>query len=148
MSSEFFAGPILNSPYERPARHWQLDEQGQPTGIVEMGRRRSALTSPIPKPRARRGGTSSQADLLADEAGEIYNPTEVINGIRSAVESWRELPESQWQVTPTTARLLRHWRSHPFANQKPFFCQIEAVETVIWLTEVASADRFAPEEEC
>lgn len=137
MSSTFFASPILNSPYEPPARHWQLDDQGQPTGIITEGRRRSALVSPIPKPRARRGGTSSQADLLADEAGEIYNPTEVINGIRSAVESWRELPESQWQVTPTTARLLRHWRSHPFANQKPFFCQIEAVETVIWLTEVA-----------
>ncbi|RDE07640.1 hypothetical protein DVH29_15610 [Pelagibacterium lacus] len=50
---------------------------------------------------------------------------------------WRRLPESQWQVTPTTARLLRHWRTHEFANQKPFFCQVEAVETVIWMTEVA-----------
>lgn len=41
------------------------------------------------------------------------------------------------RMTPSTQRLLRHWRSHPFANQKPFFCQVEAVETVIWLTEVA-----------
>ena len=78
-----------------------------------------------------------QADLLADETGQEYNPAEVINGVRSAVDSWRQLPESQWQVTPTTARLLRHWRTHKLANQKPFFCQIEAVETVIWLTEVA-----------
>lgn len=46
-------------------------------------------------------------------------------------------PESQWNVTPTTVRLLRHWRNHEFANQRPFFCQVEAVETVIWLTEVA-----------
>ncbi len=38
--------------------------------------------------------------------GETYNPIEAINGIRSAVESWRQLPESQWQVTPTTARLV------------------------------------------
>ena len=76
-------------------------------------------------------------DLYADAAGDVYDPTETINGIRSAVESWRALPESQWQVTPTTARLLRHWRTHPFANQRPFFCQVEAVETVIWLTEVA-----------
>ena len=78
-----------------------------------------------------------QPDLLADEMGQEYNPTEVINGIRSQVESWRRLPESQWQVTPSTARLLRHWRTHQFANQRPFFCQVEAVETVIWLTEVA-----------
>jgi hypothetical protein len=42
-----------------------------------------------------------------------------------------------WGVTPTTARLLTHWRSHGFSAVRPFFCQIEAVETVIWLTEVA-----------
>ncbi len=137
MSTEFFNGPILNSPYEEPARHWELDAGGQPTATIIPARRRSALVSPIPKPRKVRGKVLSQPDLLADEQGEQYNPTEVINGIRSAVESWRRLPESQWQVTPSTARLLRHWRGHTFANQRPFFCQIEAVETVIWLTEVA-----------
>jgi type III restriction enzyme len=40
-------------------------------------------------------------------------------------------------VSPETARLLQHWRHHPFQSQKPFFCQVEAVETIIWLTEVA-----------
>ena len=44
---------------------------------------------------------------------------------------------SDWQVTPETARLLQHWRSHKFNGVRPFFCQIEAVETAIWLTEVA-----------
>lgn len=44
---------------------------------------------------------------------------------------------NDWQVTPETARLLQHWRYHPFNSIRPFFCQIEAVETVIWLTEVA-----------
>jgi type III restriction enzyme len=53
------------------------------------------------------------------------------------VRSWRALPQSQRNVTPSIARLLRHWRSHEFQNQRPFLCQIEAVETVIWLTEVA-----------
>ena len=137
MSGQFFESPILNSPYEEPTRHWRLDEAGQPTGIVEPNRRKSALVSPIPTAKKVKGKTLSQPDLLADEMGQEYNPTEVINGIRSAVESWRRLPESQWQVTPTTQRLLRHWRTHPFANQRPFFCQVEAVETVIWLTEVA-----------
>jgi type III restriction enzyme len=40
-------------------------------------------------------------------------------------------------VTPETARLLEHWRHHTFADVRPFFCQVEAVETAIWLTEVA-----------
>lgn len=48
-----------------------------------------------------------------------------------------ELPVGEWRVTPETARLLQHWRHHPFAGVKPFFCQVEAVETAIWLTEVA-----------
>lgn len=138
-SEQFFESPVLNSPYAKPDRHWQLGEGGQPTGVVEAGRRRSDLTTPIPKPRATRGKAvrSEQADFLQGERGQEYNPTETINGIRSAVESWRNLPETQWQVTATTQRLLNHWRTHEFANQRPFFCQIEAVETVIWLTEVA-----------
>jgi type III restriction enzyme len=45
-------------------------------------------------------------------------------------------------VTPETARLLQHWRHHHFEKYKPFFCQIEAVETAIWIAEVAS-DRAA-----
>lgn len=136
MSTVFFDSPILNSPYAEPERHWELDEQGQPTSVIVPRRRQSALVSPIPKVKKIRG-RAVQADFLADETGQEYNPVEVINGIRSAVESWRRLPESQWQVTPTTARLLRHWRTHDFANQRPFFCQVEAVETVIWMTEVA-----------
>ena len=42
-----------------------------------------------------------------------------------------------WLVTPETARLLHHWRHHQFSGIRPFFCQVEAVETAIWLTEVA-----------
>ena len=40
-------------------------------------------------------------------------------------------------MTPETARLLQHWRHHKFSGIRPFFCQVEAVETAIWLTEVA-----------
>ena len=28
MSDDFFARPILNTPYDRPERHWELDTQG------------------------------------------------------------------------------------------------------------------------
>lgn len=132
MSDVFFQSPILNSPYEEPGCHWELDDVGQPVSTIVPRRHQSALVSPIPKAQKVRA-MALQADFLADEAGQEYNPTEVINGIRSAVESWRSLPEGQWQVTPTTARLLRHWRTHKFANQRPFFCQVDAVEMVIWL---------------
>lgn len=58
--------------------------------------------------------------------------------MRRFVEDWRKLPNpDHWMVTPETARLLQHWRHHPFQGVRPFFCQIEAVETAIWLTEVA-----------
>src|SRR5207245_2853040 len=65
------------------------------------------------------------------------------NEIRGHVAAWRGLPNpNQWQVTPETARLLQYWRHHQFEKFQPFFCQIEAVETAIWLAEVAS-DRAA-----
>jgi len=58
------------------------------------------------------------------------------------VTSWRELPNpANWGVTPATQRLLQHWRTYQFHGPKPFFCQVEAVETAIWLAEVARRDR-------
>jgi len=67
-----------------------------------------------------------------------YDVTSAINTIRSFVDQWRMAPNpNDWKVTPETARLLQHWRHHRFSNFRPFFCQVEAVETVIWLTEVA-----------
>ena len=139
----FFEHPILNSPYACPSRHWELDTDGQPTNQILETRRRSDLITPVPKPKKRRlsrGQTQmvlGAGDGLSSEQQE-YNPTPIINEVRTYVESWRNLPNpDQWLVTPETARLLTHWRNHPFEAIRPFFCQIEAVETAIWLTEVA-----------
>jgi len=61
-----------------------------------------------------------------------------INSIREKVSEWRQIPNSDaWRVSPETARLLQHWRHYEFHGVKPFFCQLEAVETAIWLAEVA-----------
>lgn len=139
----FFEHPILNSPYSYPGRHWQLDADGQPTGQIVDGRRRSDLITPVPKPKKRKGTRGQIEFVLGDAAGlstpeQEYNPTPIINEIRGYVDDWRRLPNAdQWQVTPETARLLHHWRHHPFEGIRPFFCQIEAVETAIWLAEVA-----------
>jgi type III restriction enzyme len=138
----FFERPILNSPYERPAQHWELDEQGQPTQKIVATRRRADFVTPIPKPKKLKGAAKQQVLLTGDAdvstQEQQYDPTSIINEVRSLVEEWRGLPNpNQWQVTPETARLLQHWRHHQFNNLRPFFCQIEAVETIIWLTEVA-----------
>ncbi len=63
-----------------------------------------------------------------------YDPTSLINELRRHVDQWRL---NSTGVTPETARLLDHWRHYQFSSFRPFFCQIEAVETAIWLTEVA-----------
>lgn len=141
MENLFFKAPILNSPYEYPSRHWELDEQGQPTQKIIENRRMAEFITPIPKPKKRR---ADQQRIIFDEGKGLsteeqqYDPTPMINALRRHVDKWRSIPNpADWKVTPETARLLKHWRHHRFNNIRPFFCQVEAVETVIWLTEVA-----------
>jgi len=145
LSNPFFEQPVLNSPYERPSRHWELDETGQPTQRIIESRRPAEFITPIPKPKKRKDSLMEQSTLVFDataqklETGsQQYDLTAIINGVRQQVDRWRNLPNpSQWQVTPETARLLQHWRHYRFSGIRPFFCQIEAAETAIWLTEVA-----------
>jgi type III restriction enzyme len=143
MEDHFFQHPILNSPYECPARHWELDADGQPTQQTIETRRVAKYITPVPKPRKRKKG-AAQETLVFDEGAGVstaeqqYDPTPIINDLRHQVDLWRKWPNpNEWHVTPETARLLQHWRHHKFAGIRPFFCQIEAVETAIWLTEVA-----------
>ena len=144
MNSQFFENPILNSPYKYPDRHWELDDDGQPTQKIIERRRRAELISPIPKPK-KRGGKAEQQRLVFDEGKglstreqQYAQHAEIINSVRGEVDDWRRQPDpNRWRVTPETQRLLQHWRHHRFGDIRPFFCQVEAVETVIWLTEVA-----------
>jgi type III restriction enzyme len=133
----FYEQPILNSPYAKPRFHHPLDEHGQPLGLQPVeGRRPSKFIVPVPRARRRGAATQGTLDL------ETYDDNAIINEIRSHVDAWRGLPGGgDWGVTPTTQRLLEHWRHHEFNNQQPFFCQIEAIETLIWLTEVARTRR-------
>ena len=142
MENPFFNKPILNSPYKYPNRHWELDADGQPTQQILERRRWAEFITPIPKPRKRK--SSAQMSMIMDEgkglstSDQQYDTTGNINLVRNYVDQWRMIPDpNDWKVTPETARLLQHWRSHPFADIRPFFCQVEAVETLIWLTEVA-----------
>lgn len=51
MTNQFFERPILNSPYEYPSWHWELDSSGQPTQQIIETRRRAEFITPIPKPK-------------------------------------------------------------------------------------------------
>lgn len=143
MENHFFERPILNSPYRHPNRHWELDEDGQPTQQIVETRRQAKYITPIPKPRKHKRSAEQEALVFDEGAGlsttdQAYDVTPIINDLRNQVDQWRNLPSpNDWLVTPETARLLQHWRHHEFASVRPFFCQVEAVETIIWLTEVA-----------
>ena len=148
MNERFFSQPILNSPYHVPTRHWALDESGQPTQQVIPMRRRATFITPIPKPKRRKKSETEQQIFVFDEGkglstqAQQYDPTSIINQVRDEVEKWRMLPNPKdWQVTAESGRLLQHWRHHQFNDIRPFFCQVEAIETLIWLTEVAPRSR-------
>ena len=132
MSNPFFEHPILNSPYECPARHWELDEHGQPTQKIRETRRRAEFITPIPKPKKRR--KAAQEEMVFDEGKGLstkeqqYDPTSIINEVRGHVDAWRSLPNpNQWQVTPETARSVRE-RVVRRPQKKLKFVDIELID--------------------
>nr|WP_244867860.1 DEAD/DEAH box helicase family protein [Vannielia litorea] len=98
----------------------------------------------MPKPKSVKGGKQAEMELSAaglEGRDMAYSVTEFVNEMRSQVDSWRALPNpNDWKVSPVTQRLLQHWRAIQKDDTqaiRPFFCQLEAVETAIWMTEVA-----------
>jgi type III restriction enzyme len=128
------SNPIINSPYEPPQRHFEIGPHG-PTGVLLQGRRPSE--SFIPVPPSRKGRRQSVQEALDfDITGERREVNTLVNDVRREVERWRA---NNWNgVTPYSRKLLAHWSAGPPARDDPvFFCQREAAETAIFLTEVA-----------
>lgn len=120
--------PILNTPYDAPTRHFRFDDEGITDDLVD-GRRLSSYFMPIPRAKTRGG------QLVFDEwTGDRIEENRLINQIRERVGRWRGLG---WPgVTPTTRVLLEYW-TNPERERRLFFCQVEALETAIYLTEAA-----------
>jgi type III restriction enzyme len=116
--------PIVNSPFEEPARFWAYEE-GQP--VLKEGRRPAGYYL---KPRTR----GPQTSLFEEE----FVPLEQVNTIRERVKAWQE--RGYPGVTPITRQLLNHW-NNPDRERKLFFCQREATETLIWLIEASPAEK-------
>lgn len=124
--------PIINSPFAEPKRHFQFGDQGITNHIV-TARRPSSYFIPIPRPRKK--GKDAQQTFEGWTGDRIEeNPT--VNAIRRSVKTWREGRYTA-DCTHTTARLLEYWRRDDRARRL-FYCQIEAMETLIYITEVAN----------
>lgn len=130
MTDAIIENPIVNSPYREPSRHFQFTDEGITNEIVD-GRRRSEYLIPIP-PSRRRGAT--QLAIETEHMPGRREENELINQIRDKVSTWRR--GGHVGVTRTTRLLLEHWTRED-RDKRLFFCQLEAIETVIYLTEVA-----------
>ena len=121
--------PILNSAYAEPTRHFRFDDDGITEEIAES-RRLSSYFVPIPAARRRGGQQAFDTEWTKDRVAE----NETVNRIRDLVAHWRS--QGHPGVTPTTRLLLEHWRD-PERDNRLFFCQVEAAEAAIYLTEAA-----------
>lgn len=121
--------PILNSPFLEPARHFRFDDDGI-TNEIEDGRRPSSHFVPIA--RVKKKGKQLQFDT--EWTKDRIEPNPVVDRIRERVLAWRR--GGYVGVTGTSSRLLAYWTMAE-REKKLFFCQIEAVETAIYIAEVA-----------
>lgn len=121
--------PILNSPFEEPKRHFRFTDDGITDEIVE-GRRPSINFIPIPPPKKKGKQLTFDTQWTLDRVEENH----FINRVRARVGQWRQ--GGYLGVTNTTRRLLEYWKN-PERETRLFFCQIEALETAIYITEVA-----------
>lgn len=121
---------IINSPYEEPKRHWHYDRSTRLFDLVD-GRRPA-------------GYVVASSDSKAFDDPGIFVDIPLINQIRSRVGSWRKAGYPG--VTGVTKRLLEYWNDpEEHELRRFFFCQIEAAETLIWLTEASPSERVGIE---
>ena len=114
--------PILCSPYEKPNAHWFYEENGEV--IRQEGRREAGYWY-----KTQRTG-SEQLQMFREEE---WDDLPLVNALRADVERWRET--NYRNATPVTRELLRHWARDDLLRRL-FFCQREAVETIIYLAEI------------
>ena len=121
---------IVNSPYEEPAHHWRYDRTTRRFDLAP-GRRPAGYV------------VASEDSRAFDDPGAFVE-IPLVNAIRPRVKAWRE---AGWPgATAVTRRLLRYWNDpEEFETRRFFFCQLEAVETLIWLTEAPAAERVGVE---
>jgi len=121
--------PVINSPFIEPHRHHRFSEEGITNEIIES-RRPSSIFIPIAQPKKKGRQLHIETEWTEDRVEE----NEFINQVRERIRVWRQ--GGYAGITPTTRRLLEYWTNQE-REKKFFFCQIEALETAIYITESA-----------
>jgi type III restriction enzyme len=113
--------PILNSPYEEPVEYWQIEDGRAPARA--LGRRPAGYFYRDPKAPPPEPG---------EPARGAWQELELVNLIRERIARWRHLGYPG--ASRTTRDLVDYWRRDG-RRHRLFFAQVEAAETVIFLTE-------------
>lgn len=129
MSQTVIENPVINSPFTEPARHFRFTDEGITDEIVEE-RRRSSYFIPIARPKKKGRQLAFDTDWTQDRIEE----NRFVNRVRERVKQWRS--GGYVGTTATTRHLLEYWNNEE-QERKLFFCQIEALEAAIYITEVA-----------
>src|ERR1039457_3274111 len=129
MAQVIIPNPVLNSPFDEPGRHFYFNEDGITDKVVES-RRLSSYFVPVPKPKKKGAQLALDTEWTQDRIEE----NKFINEVRTTIAKWRFGGHSG--VTTITRQLLEYW-TDPTRERRLFFCQIEALETAIYLTEIA-----------
>lgn len=117
---------IINSPYEEPKQYWEYIRDTREF-VLQSGRRKASYIVATPNSKS------------FDDPG-IQIEIKLVNAIRPRINKWRE--QGYPGVTGITKRLLQHWQDpEERTGKRFFFCQLEAIETLIWLTEAPESDR-------
>jgi type III restriction enzyme len=132
VSQVVIENPIINSPFDEPTRHFRFDDQGI-TNEEVIGRGVSHYFVPIARPK-KKNGSVEQGIFETEWTQDRIEENKLVNAIRHRVLTWRK--GGYVGVTPTTARLIAYW-TDPSRERKLFFCQNEALQTVIYIVEVA-----------
>jgi type III restriction enzyme len=130
MSQVVIENPIINSPFDEPTRHFRFSDEGI-TNEIDDGRRTSSYFVPIAKSKKK---GSNQLQFDTEWTQDRIEENKLVNDIRRRVALWRK--GGYVGVTPTTARLIAYW-TEPSREKKLFFCQNEALQTAIYIAEVA-----------
>jgi type III restriction enzyme len=131
MKQVIIENPIINSAFEEPLRHFRFDDEGI-TGEIVQERRKSHYFIPIAQPKKK-----SQQLEIPLWTNDRIEENDFINHVRERVSIWRRGGyRGAVNITPVTRRLLEHW-NNPERERQLFFCQREALETVIYITEIA-----------
>jgi type III restriction enzyme len=130
MKQVVIENPVINSPFDEPKRHFRFTDEGI-TNLIVAGRRVSSYFIPIAAPRKK---NKQQLQFETEWTQDRIEENKFINQLRSRVKLWRD--NRHFGVSRTTELLLKYW-TRPDREHRLFFCQIEALETFIYLAEVA-----------